>query len=54
MKGIIGIRGIAKDAVADTQHHRPVPFDKQSERRFVALGQKSTQKLAVAFGVLGE
>jgi hypothetical protein len=48
LEGVLGIVGVAEDAAADAEHHRPVAADEGLERRFVARHGEALEQVGVA------
>ena len=47
LEGVLGVVGVAQDAPADGQDHRPVPRHQRLEGRRIALGEEAVEELRV-------
>ena len=47
LEGVLGVLGVAEDAAADGQHHRPVPAHQGREGGVVAAGDELAEQLPV-------
>ena len=47
LEGILGVIGIAEDAAADAQHHRPVPRHQRLEGAGISLFDEAVKELRV-------
>ena len=47
LEGVLGVMGVAQDATADAQHHRPMPAHECLERILILPANESFQQLAV-------
>ena len=47
LEGVLGVVGVAEDAAADREHHRPVPRHQGLERRRIGLGEEAVEELGV-------
>ena len=47
LERVLGVVGVAEDAAADAQHHRPVPADERGERGLVAGVEEPAEQFGV-------
>jgi len=48
LKGVLGVLAVRQHALADAEHHRPVPAHQRGEGVLIPLIAKAFQQLAVA------